>query len=194
MDGNIITEFAGLISGIFGEKRWAKALTVIIILAGVLIGFFAWDRITGDFTLRSFEKRVDLLSSLYDLEQSGITTSANLSPIYLEMVQEIKNYKPTLYNVIPDNISPNLSNFLGGFIFWVFLGGAILLTDTTNKGNTFLGATAAGVIFGLVAIVIPDNVDNGINFLAGVGMQIAFIILILLWQRITARAKASSAR
>jgi hypothetical protein len=192
--GDIVKELVQLVSGIFGEQRWGKLFTVAIIIISIFAVFIFWDSATGDFTLRATEKKIALLSDLYKLEQDGIMNSAELSPLYQKLVQELQGYKPALSTLSATSISPDLMQFLGGVVVWVVMALMILFTNsTTNKGATFIVAIVVGVILGFLGTLTPDNSDNLANFMTGIGVQFGVIGLIVIWQKMKSGKKPQAA-
>jgi hypothetical protein len=187
--GEIAKWITTLLSSVFGENRIGRILALLFLIIAVIAAVGIWDSMTGDFSLRQTEKKINLLITLQDLEAKGIDNSPTLKPIYEKLAKELENYGPRFLSISFDVATPNTWQLIGGLFVWVIMGLIFGLGKSLNKGNTLIGVIVLGAIGAIVGTIVPDADDVFVNILFGMGAQIVLLVLVSIYGSISNRRK-----
>ncbi|MBX3084384.1 MAG: hypothetical protein KF716_22295 [Anaerolineae bacterium] len=149
--------FGNAITKIFPENRIGQ-IALLIVVATIAIGCgWAWNSLTGDFTLRRLEKQISLLKELNELNQANVSQSTELQPIYTRLTAELRDYNPSLQ--VPNDIlsNPRFLQFFGAGWIWftmaffmIFIGNPKLRERLKLAAGTFI----AGLLIALGYVAI----------------------------------------
>jgi hypothetical protein len=170
-----------LISELFSKLnprgKWGAILGVLI---GIIVLIIIGESFTGINYFNKMQKKVDILSDLYEMSEIETEPNNELKEVYQETINEISQYKVKPFDFQFPNINNEkfLKGLTGGLIWFVF--GIMAFCKVFGKENPVLGGIIMliiGFIFGWIGTVLPTMGKPWVNYVFSPLIQ--FIILLL---------------
>ena len=146
------------IESAFVDFSLRRTLYVFFVLALIVGGLYAFDRMTGYSSARRLDAQLSAVERLHALEKAGIRESAALAPIYNRIVAQQQVVPPTFMPSWRVEGSEVLLKFVTGAaipLLFVLVGFVQMIRGEPGAGSVFGGATVAAVVLGVAAALAP---------------------------------------
>ncbi len=186
-------KIAEMIATLFKElKPSFRWVAVFIFLGLAILGFWFFERSTGQLYFSRLERKITLLTELQKLKDSGIENNPELYNIYQDLVVELESFsveQPAIVSIKPVDFSEPAA--IGKAISGAFLWVLILVFGVSyeiRKAGKITGTTTAIAVFLLVVsllfawfgMIIPTIINPWVNF---IGFPIVQIIILVILTR-----------
>jgi hypothetical protein len=170
-----------LISDLFSKLnprgKWGAIIGVII---GIMVLIIIGESFTGINFFNKMQKKVDILSDLYEMSEIETEPNNELKEVYQETINEISQYevKPLELQLPNINNEKFIKGLTGGLIWFVF--GIMAFWNVFGKENSIVGGVfmlLIGLFFGWIGTVLPTMGKPWVNY---VFLPIIELILLLL--------------
>lgn len=167
--------------------RWGAILGILTL---ILLGVFAFERLTGQFYFSRLEKKITLLTELKELQDSGIAQDPELNKIYQDMVKDLESFSVKQSLSLASETEPiDINNPItigkaisGSFIWILILIFGIPIDIRKNKRVTgmtiFIGIfiLSIALLFAWLGAIIPTIINPWVNYIGFPLLQISALV------------------
>jgi hypothetical protein len=173
----LIEIISELFSRLNPRGKWGAIIGVII---GIMVLIIIGESFTGINFFNKMQKKVDILSDLYEMSEIETEPNNELKEVYQETINEISQYevKPLELQLPNINNEKFIKGLTGGLIWFVF--GIMAFWNVFGKENSIVGGVfmlLIGLFFGWIGTVLPTMGKPWVNY---VFLPIIELILLLL--------------
>lgn len=170
-----------LISELFSKLnprgKWGAILGV---LTGIIVLIIIGESFTGINYFNKMQKKVDILSDLYEMSEIEIEPNNELKEVYQETINEISQYevKPLELQLPNINNEKFVKGITGGLIWFVF--GIMAFWNVFGKENSIVGGIfmlLIGLFFGWIGTVLPTMSKPWVNYVFFPFIQLIILLL-----------------
>lgn len=151
-------ELVKSIESAFIDFSIRRALYVLFVLALLVGGLLAFDRMTGYSRSHRLDAQLSALERLHALEKAGIRDSRDLSAVYDHLVAQVKDTTPAIMPIWRADDADSSLKFIAGAaipLLFVLIGLVQLIRGEPGASSVLGGAAVAAAVMGLAAVIVP---------------------------------------
>ncbi len=183
----------------FIEFNLRRLIYLIFILAIGVGGLYGFNEVTGYGYFAKYEKKLNALQKLQEIEKAGL--SASLKPIHEDLVKQLGDVDSSSAIGVPINRPSSTASLVdiavkavsASFVFW-FLG-IMGIAQKSQGSNQWQSLVVGGFVFAiaasLVAIIIPTFYSVWVNAVINVAVQILLIFAMINQSKKTSSANST---
>lgn len=161
----------------FIQFNLRRLFYLTFVLAVIVGGLYLFDNATDYSFFARFDKRLDALERLQEINSKGVP--AELAPTYDQLVQALQQHKREPLN-FAFSYAPLLKIASASLLYWIFVIVGLIqkMKGVPDWDSLVIGAFIFGATASVLALLIPTIVDPSVNAAIYATIQVISVIML----------------